>query len=182
MKTKVLVGSCWLIVAAAFGAGCSKKVEPLEMSELGQPAAAASQAVVTPVAAGPKDPRACRQCRETETRCGTPEQVCGYLQGNAAAGPASGQSKQKLCLDAIACVERTDCAKYHTSQCYCGDLHIDECTAGKAAGPCRKELEAAFEVTTPNEIGLRYDKKEWAGGVAIDRADCLNFLCKAACN
>jgi hypothetical protein len=133
------------------------------------------------VASGPRDPEACRKCKATEERCGTPEQACGYLQGKAEVGPRAGTSRRQLCLDAIACVERTECARFHTSQCYCGDVGIDECTAGKAGGPCKAVLEGAFEVTSPHDIGVRYDKKQWAGGVAIDRADCLNFLCKAAC-
>jgi hypothetical protein len=58
-------------------------------------------------------------------------------------------------------------------------IRMNDC--GSKPGPCQNELEAAYEASSADVIESRYVDRKWAGGVAIDRADCFKYQCRNVC-
>ena len=84
-------------------------------------------------------------------------QTHGYLPpacsvrdaGVAAGGPATGQSIYNLVAELYACLLQTDCVENpdtHYYYCYCGSVALDTCRAGTGTGPCKSQIEAAYQM------------------------------------
>jgi cysteine-rich repeat protein len=104
----------------------------------------------------------CETCEATAAGCKDLQVACYELDGVATEGPAQGVAKADLCAELMACIRKSDCAYSPADPlsglddgvtgCYCGDATFAECIQqGTKApnGPCKAEVEAAAETTTP---------------------------------
>jgi hypothetical protein len=116
---------------------------------------------------------ACLACAQTNG-CLPPS--CESLTGNAAAGPASGQPKAKLCLDTLQCVVSTKCAASGSgTPCFCGTASGAACLgAGAANGPCLSQETAGLETTDPSAVATGFGDTTKGGGLANALVQCLN--------
>jgi hypothetical protein len=119
----------------------------------------------------------CSSCIATE---GFDDFDCLNETGNAMAGPAAGQPRQRLCYELLDCVYDTNCAAADPIDCYCGTSGA-ACQTGGANGLCRAEIERSFESTAFGDIAARFGDPSFAGGVAIIRVDGSRAACGSAC-
>jgi hypothetical protein len=104
---------------------------------------------------------------------------CEHLAGGVAdAGPASGQSRQQLCLDALSCILNTATACYNqgTPQaCYCGVRSTQDCRdAGPAPGAaCRTQEENGLETAMPTLALSRFYDTAFGAGTANALLVCI---------
>jgi hypothetical protein len=119
---------------------------------------------------------ACLTCARGKTACRLllNNFACDDLAGNAAAGPAAGQSKTSLCLALLACELSTTCAGgvNGTSDCYCGTVG-DTCFTAGGDGMCKSDEEKGLESTTPATIEGSYSTTSLGGGRANALVQCL---------
>jgi len=106
----------------------------------------------------------------------------------AVQGPSAGQSLQKLCVKAVECMRRTNCAQsYEYSEvkgCFCGDVTTQDCNNPQKGGkgPCVNEIAAAAESMALADVSQRWKKTDYAIGIAARIAiGCDNTLCPAEC-
>ncbi len=108
--------------------------------------------------------------------------ACNAAVGNAAAGPAAGQSKSALCKALIDCSEATQCAKGSLAAgetCYCGTAGTTDCISGSANGACKAQSEAAAESTNGLTVGQRWLNPSYAVGFAGQFIQCAKQNCSS---
>ncbi len=137
---------------------------------------AGSPAGATP-ACGEIESAACSTC---VTTAGLGSFDCATLTGNAAAGPAAGQSLKSLCYKVLDCMYDTNCAAADPVDCYCGNSGT-ACQTGGGNGKCRAEIEASLETTLFGDIGARIGDPSFAGGTAVVRLDGARAACGTTC-
>jgi hypothetical protein len=123
---------------------------------------------------------ACLSC--AQANCATEIGGCLALRGqSAAAGPATGASREMLCTDALACVLPPGTASCNTgflNACYCGSAANEACLmAGSADGVCKSPIEAGLETTDPVTIAVSFAKTTLGAGAAMFLAQCLDGTC-----
>lgn len=139
----------------------------------------------------------CETCEATAPGCKDLQTACYELDGVATEGPAQGVAKADLCAEVIACIRKSDCAYSPAdplsglddgvSGCYCGDATFAECIQQQTKapnGPCKAEIEAAAETTTPKTVGVRGLNPSYALGGAfslIKFCDQDPALCLSSC-
>ena len=105
----------------------------------------------------------CHMCEMTQ--CPDALALCENAEGTAASGTGMGRPRRDLCLDVMACIRRTQCARdtdgepgnEDAQRCYCGTASDFACLAGTGAnGPCKPEIEAAAESQSSEDVGIRF--------------------------
>ncbi|MET0593642.1 MAG: hypothetical protein ABW133_13140, partial [Polyangiaceae bacterium] len=101
----------------------------------------------------------------------------------AAAGPASGTSREVLCTDTVACVfppAVASCGTGFLNACYCGTAANEAClTAGNPNGACKTPIENGLETTEPATIAVAFTRTTLGAGAAMALAQCLDGVCDA---
>jgi len=100
---------------------------------------------------------------------------CETLVGNAAAGPAAGQSKTSLCLALLSCELTNNCGGgvKGASACYCGTSGLSCFTTG-GNGACLADEQKGLETTDPGAILGAFSSTTLGGGRANGLVQCLN--------
>jgi hypothetical protein len=97
--------------------------------------------------------------------------------GVATSGPATGVLKFQLCGDLFSCVLAHDNAVLLQSDLYCGrGVTTMDCEHGSASGPCKSEIEAAFETTDPTTIINNFIATDPGQGVDLSGTEVTNLL------
>jgi cysteine-rich repeat protein len=104
----------------------------------------------------------------------------------ASEGPALGVPRSKLAQKLLACIVRSEClldTPIAMEGCYCGGVSNVECDAGKAKGPCVKEIGEAAEGKEPSIIADRLTNVTLAAGIAVELANLQGSrgYCVEAC-
>jgi hypothetical protein len=127
---------------------------------------------------------ACLTCVKSKAICNNllTLQPCEGLTDNAAAGPATGQSKSSLCLALLTCELTTTCAigANGSSDCYCGTIGANCFTTG-GNGQCKSDIEKGVESTDPATIFAQFGDATLGGGRANNLIQCANDNSCDAC-
>jgi cysteine-rich repeat protein len=119
---------------------------------------------------------ACTEC--SCTKCEAQVTACDHATGNAAAGPAAGESKASLCSAVVKCGQSSGC---RGSVCFCGTASLVDCLLGMGNGPCQTEIFAAAETEDPAEVSGRQQDLNFAVGLANAVSTCSVNSCVAEC-
>lgn len=102
---------------------------------------------------------------------------CDSIAGNAATGPATGQSKKSLCLNLLQCelASVPPCGAVSAANCYCGPGGGAACftTGATNNGACLSDEQKGLEDTSPPIIQSRYQTSTFGGGRANKLIQCL---------
>ena len=201
-----------LAVFAVFDAGCSRSKPDDNLTTARSDAMSAAKAAPVPPAATPAPQPAatgsavlqatislpdggncsatvdsdCQECMLKKCEGKAPVDACDALTGNAAAGPAAGKARSRLCREALDCIRRTKCHSNSLIDCYCGDIDLGTChlTTTDAKGLCKSDLDRALEVR-PGSAGSAalnvITEPNVAGGIAGIVATCENTACAHLC-
>ncbi len=101
-------------------------------------------------------------------------------------GPAINTPRSKLAQGLLKCIVTSECILKDSvpmSGCYCGGISNTECEAGKAMGPCVKEIGNATEGKDYGIVADRISNITLASGVAIELAKLQGGqgFCVGAC-
>lgn len=114
----------------------------------------------------------------------------GMANAKATVGPAAGTSKKDLCLAVLACVRKNGCASPmggNIQPCYCGAGVSDNmCITGMGDGPCKPEIEAAAEISSPanaaSDVANNLVDPTYALGAANNLVQECDFVsCRSSC-
>jgi hypothetical protein len=102
---------------------------------------------------------------------------CQTITGNAATGPAAGQSKSSLCIALLSCELSSNCGAVSAANCYCGPSGGASCfTSGSSNdGACLLDEQRGLEDTSPGTILSRYQTTSFGGGRANKLINCLKL-------
>ena len=121
----------------------------------------------------------CLAC--AQAGCGQYITGCATLPGNAKEGPAAGQRRAALCIETLACVLPTSCARLSMAACYCGWAHPDPKFACDLDSPCSRVLERSLETTDPLMVLATMSDPTKGGGWAMNLMQCLRDNQCVAC-
>ena len=104
----------------------------------------------------------CEKCRD---------QVLACYSGKDASG-------NKQCTDLVSCGLEKGCSG---TNCFCGSISLPSCLLGLGNGPCRPQVEAAAQSTSPGDISVRSGDTNFPVGRANALAACGRTNCAAEC-
>ena len=121
--------------------------------------------------------------------CTTGTDPEGVANAKATGGPAAGTPKKDLCLAVLACVRKNGCATQNggIQPCYCGaGVNDTQCLSGMGNGPCKTEIEAAAEISSPtnaaSDVASNLVDPEYALGAANNLIKECDFpSCRSSC-
>jgi hypothetical protein len=127
----------------------------------------------------------CRICAESQ--CAAANLQCEHFAGNAAvSGPAAGQPRQDLCLEALSCILTTKCYLYGAGvdACYCGSEGRASCSDGgpapNAARFCVSAEQNGLETTDPGVAIGSLTNTDLGAGTANALQLCLEVKCSTS--
>jgi hypothetical protein len=121
----------------------------------------------------------CLACAQAS--CGQYITGCATLSGNAKEGPAAGERRAALCIETLACVLPTSCARLSMAACYCGFAHPDPKFNCDLDSPCSRVLERSLETTDPLTVLATMSDSTKGGGWAMNLMQCLRDNQCVAC-
>jgi hypothetical protein len=118
-------------------------------------------------------------CLECETQhCERALVGCDALAGD----------QKRSCEATVACIRASRCqVDDKVEPCYCGTKGLEECMAGAADGPCRRELEVSAGATSADAaeralaVAERFVNPLYAVGRAVNLVVCDHESCGAEC-
>jgi hypothetical protein len=99
-------------------------------------------------------------------------------------GGSASPARVQAGIAAEACIYSSGCgakAGLVFTNCYCGTSGSACTTPGAANGPCKSQLEAALDTTSPLAISTNIGDPSFGGGVAQVRVACDKTQCASAC-
>ncbi|HEY5374151.1 MAG TPA: hypothetical protein VIK01_10730, partial [Polyangiaceae bacterium] len=133
---------------------------------------------------------ACQACEHADTSAcyddGDPTDGSSLLNMAAVIafyGGVASPARVQAGIAAEACIYSTGCANNAPvfTGCYCGTSGSACTSPGAANGPCKAQLEAALDTTSPAVIGTNIGDPSFGGGVAQIRISCDKTQCASAC-
>jgi hypothetical protein len=108
--------------------------------------------------------------------------LCEELDGAAAAGPAAGQARVALCIQALQCIATTNCpaTSGDLTPCFCGDAGTSACRSGAANGACAEQELAGMETFDASAVIsnlMLQPVTNLGSGIANRAAGCLINNC-----